>query len=175
MARRVIIPLNKNWSFRQADDQEANFQPTARDGDCPTEIFEDLIQCGRIPLPFLLKQEIDVQWVGEKSWIYRTIFPTPELVAGQKAVLAFDGLDTYATVQLNGYEILKTEDMFIPERVDVTKLLHLAKDNVLQITFESAWLRGKRFLEEHPEHYWGCWNGDPSRLAVRKAQYHYVR
>lgn len=113
--------------------------------------------------------------VGESRWLYRTNFPTPKL-SGEKAVLAFDGLDTHATVRLNNEVILENEDMFIPERVDVTSLLlnNDRKLNILEITFESTYLIGKKLVEGNPDHYWGCWNGDPSRLAVRKAQYHYV-
>ena len=130
---------------------------------------------GLIPDPFMGKNERDVQWVGERDWIYKTTFASPEKRA-EKAVLAFDGLDTYATVVLNGKEILKTKNMFIPERVDVSDVLRSGGgDNTLEITFESTWFIGKKLVDKYPDHKWGCWNGDPSRLAVRKAQYHYVR
>lgn len=119
------------------------------------------------------KNEIQVQWAGEKAWIYRTTFALPH-THGRKAILAFDGLDTYATVRLNGQQILETENMFIPERVDVTKALKSQGDNVLEITFDCTFLIGKEIVEKYPDHHWGCLNGDPSRLAVRKAQYHYV-
>lgn len=46
---------------------------------------------------------------------------------------------------------------------------------ILNLTIrQSTYLIGKRIVDEHPDHYWNCWNGDPSRLAIRKAQYHYV-
>jgi len=111
--------------------------------------------------------------------VYKTTFPSPSLSAketiGVKAILAFDGLDTFATVLLNGKEILTTESMFIPERVDVTADLNDEGENELQIIFESAYLKGCALVEKYPDHHWGCWNGDTSRLAVRKAQYHWVR
>lgn len=167
---REVIPLN-DWTFRRGDELDSRFWPVAQ---FPTNIHLDLLRNGMIPDPFIGKNEADVQWVGEKTWVYRTEFPSPGTVPG-RAVLAFDGLDTYATAVLNGREILKTEDMFIPERVDVTRHLQpAAGDNVLEITFDSAYLIGKKIVEDNPVHRWGCWNGDPSRLAVRKAQYHYV-
>lgn len=170
LTRRVITPIDKNWTFKQVDDENSASLPVAQ---FPTNIHLDLIHHKIIPDPFIGKNEIDVQWVGEKAWIYKTTFPSPVIEAG-KAVLVFDGLDTYATVVLNGKEILKTEDMFIPERVDVTGLMRSDKDNMLEITFASTYLIGMKLVEEYPEHQWGCWNGDASRLAVRKAQYHYV-
>lgn len=167
---RVVTPIDKNWNFKELDNEDSIFLPVAQ---FPTNIHLDLIHHNIIPDPSIGKNEIDVQWVGEKAWVYKTTFPSPAVQLG-KAVLVFDGLDTYATVVFNGKEILKTKDMFIPERIDVTSLLRSNEDNVLEITFASTYLIGKKLVEEHPEHQWGCWNGDPSRLAVRKAQYHYV-
>ncbi|KAI9730755.1 MAG: Beta-mannosidase B [Cirrosporium novae-zelandiae] len=170
MARRTVISLQTNWVFRQADSESEGFLPVAQ---FPTNVHLDLLQNKLIPDPFIGKNENLVQWVGEKTWIYKTTFFSPKLLTSEKAVLAFDGLDTYATVVLNHQQILKTDNMFIPERVNVTKLLNYDRDNVLEITFDPTYIIGKKIVEKYPNHHWGCWNGDPSRLAVRKAQYHY--
>ncbi|KAI9884319.1 MAG: hypothetical protein M1823_003905 [Watsoniomyces obsoletus] len=168
---KTLIELDQGWQFKDANDTTAQFLPVAQ---FPTNIHLDLQHHGLIPDPFFAKNELDVQWVGERAWIYRTTFPTPQTSeADAEMDLVFDGLDTFASVFLNGEEILKTENMFIPERVTLTNLLRAHHENELSIRFESAWLRGQRIVKDHPEHRWGCWNGDPSRLAVRKAQYHY--
>jgi beta-mannosidase len=88
-------------------------------------------------------------------------------------VLAFDGLDTFATVKLNGTVILESDNMFIPKRVDVTKHVTASQDHVLEIDFDSALLRARELQKQHPDHKWVCFNGEPARLAVRKAQYHW--
>lgn len=171
MAIRKVYPLDQGWLFKQADDASSGFLPVAQ---FPTNVHLDLLHHNLIPDPNIGKNENLVQWVGEKSWIYRTTFMRPIPRTG-RVMLAFDGLDTYATVKLNGIEILETENMFLPERVDVSDTIFADKPNVLEITFDSTYLIGKKLVEEYPDHYWGCWNGDPSRLAVRKAQYHYVK
>lgn len=170
---RTVYPIDQGWFFKEADDVSSEFLPVAQ---FPTNVHLDLLHHGLIPDPNVEKNENTVQWVGEKSWLYRTTFQVSKLLES-KGVLVFEGLDTHATVRLNGEVIVKTEDMFIPERVDVTNLLLSDDDllNVLEITFESTYLIGRKLVEKYPDHYWGCWNGDPSRLAVRKAQYHYVR
>jgi beta-mannosidase len=64
--------------------------------------------------------------------------------------------------------------MFLPYRVDITKAL--ARDvssHVLEIHFQSAFLKGQEIRKQHPEHKWVGFNGDMGRLAVRKAQYHW--
>ncbi|KAK0735073.1 glycoside hydrolase superfamily [Lasiosphaeria miniovina] len=164
---RVVIPVDANWQFRQ-DKTDEPFRAVSQ---FPTNVHLDLLHHGLIPDPFIGKNELDVQWVGEAQWVYRTAFAAPPVAAGASAVLAFDGLDTFATVVLNGTAILETDNMFVPERVDVTALLR--PDNELVISFDSAYLRGWKLVEQHPDHKWGCWNGDSSRLAVRKAQYHW--
>ena len=171
MTPRRTLLLNEGWMFRETDDSGSEYLQTH---GFPTEIHLDLMHHGLIPNPLRGKHENDVQWVGERSWTYRKSFSSPERTDGDEAVLVFEGLDTYATVRLNGIEILKTEDMFIPERINVTDRLLLHCHNVLEITFESAWFKGKNIVDQYPQHLWECWNGDPSRLAVRKAQYHYV-
>lgn len=87
--------------------------------------------------------------------------------------MAFDGLDTFATVKLNDEVILESDNMFIPHRVDVTSRLKHGSTNTLTIDFASARLEAIKIREAHPEHKWVGFNGDMSRLAVRKAQYHW--
>ena len=175
MSKFSSVPIHEGWTFKQADDKDAKFLPVAQ---FPTNVHLDLIANNIIADPFIGKNENDVQWIGEVPWVYKTTFASPLVHDSErpvvKAVISFEGLDTYATVLLNGKEILKTESMFTPERVDVTAVLKKEGDNELEITFESAYLKGCHIVEQHPNHHWGCWNGDTSRLAVRKAQYHWV-
>ncbi|KAK2736271.1 hypothetical protein FQN57_000801 [Myotisia sp. PD_48] len=172
MAERRITPIIDNWCFRREDDVSSQFLPVSQ---FPTNIHLDLMHHGLIQDPFTGASEKAVQWVGEKVWIYRTTFLSPTVLSNEKAWLAFDGLDTFASVRLNGILILESDNMFVPERVDITSSLRKSdiEPNILELTFDSAWLRGKEDQSSHPSHRWGCWNGDPSRLAVRKAQYHY--
>jgi beta-mannosidase len=88
--------------------------------------------------------------------------------------LIFEGLDTFCKVKLDGKEILSTDNMFISHRIDVTDLLNLQQEHTLELVFQNATEMGQLEMKRHPEHAWGTWNGDPSRAAVRKAQYHYV-
>ncbi|KAL8671185.1 MAG: hypothetical protein Q9168_004302 [Polycauliona sp. 1 TL-2023] len=178
------IEIADGWEFRQAGDEPASspgWLPVSR---FPTDIYTDLAYHHLVPDPSVAKNEEHVQWVGEQSWVYRTKFVSPPLTSAQTATIAFDGLDTYATVSLNGKEVLKTKNMFIPERLDVTKHLNTSSESKLEIVFESSYLVGKKLVESDPGHGYGCWNafilidnsfvlGDPSRLTIRKASYHY--
>ena len=105
---------------------------------------------GRIPDPFVDINERAVQWVGEKVWQYRVEFPAPESFntgASVSTDLVFEGLDTFATVILNGKKILKTDNMFVSYRVDISEHMLRERNNVLQIDFDSAWVRAGSWLK----------------------------
>src|SRR5258706_11559287 len=106
----------------------------------------------RIPDYAIDMNEVDVQWVGEKSWTYRCEFSAPLQAEGVVTALVFEGLDTFATVRLNGTEILKSDNMFIPYRVNVTAHLRSNATNLLEIYFDSALLRAREIRKLHPEH-----------------------
>lgn len=76
-------------------------------------------------------------------------------------------------MKLNGKTILKSDNMWIPHRIDVTKDLKYDADNLLEIDFLSAHAEARKIKDAHPEHTWVGFNGDMARLAVRKAQYHW--
>jgi beta-mannosidase len=88
-------------------------------------------------------------------------------------VLAFDGLDTFATVKLNGKVILESDNMFLGHRIDVTKELEADGEHTLEIEFDCALLKARELRAQDTKHRWVGFNGDPARMAVRKAQYHW--
>lgn len=115
-----------------------------------------------------------MQWVGEKQWTYRVDLPEfGTLPKGAVAIMAFDGLDTFAKVKINGEEVLESDNMFLSTRVDVTKQLKPGAKNTLEIDFDSALLRAREIQKQHPDHVWACFNGEPARMCVRKNQSHW--
>ncbi len=137
----------------------------------PGTVQQDLLAAGRMPDPFVGLREQDVQWVGESDWLYRCIFDAPATYASASAIdLCCEGLDTFVTGWLNGVQIFANDNMFIPLRVDVKASLR-AGQNTLLLLFESPLRKGR----ERETQYGVCpvWNGDTSRVYVRKAQYHY--
>jgi len=107
--------LTDNWEWRQRLNGTSELEAlSGSDGwtrTCvPTDVFRDLLDAGKIEDPHVDLNERKVQWVGEVDWVYRTRFVLDKnLAEKEKAVLAFDGLDTYANVYLNGKLILKSE------------------------------------------------------------------
>lgn len=101
------------------------------------------------------------------------MFEKPSAPAGSSIVLVFDGLDTFAKVKLDGQVILESDNMFLGHRVDVTKALEAEGKHTLEIEFDCALLKARQLRAQHSQHKWVGFNGDPARMAVRKAQYHW--
>jgi beta-mannosidase len=120
------------WEFRRADTQE--WLPAS----VPGGVHTDLLALGRIPDPFVADNEKRVQWVAESGWVYRHRFGcSPELLTEEKIFLVCDGLDTLATVTLNGHELGHTDNMFRRHEWEVKSLLDTQGANELTIAFDS--------------------------------------
>ncbi|HVN15581.1 MAG TPA: glycoside hydrolase family 2 protein [Anaerolineales bacterium] len=123
--------LSGDWKFRQSETNK--WLPA----HVPGSVHTDLLALGRIPDPFVGDNESRVRWVAEADWEYRCQFlAEPELLNKPHIWLVFDGLDTLATVSLNGRELGRAANMFRQYRWDVKSLLK-AGENDLQIVFES--------------------------------------
>lgn len=123
--------LTSAWRFRQLETDE--WLPAT----VPGGVHTDLLALGRIPDPFVGDNERKVQWVAETGWEYRTRYAvTPDLFVQPCIWLVCDGLDTLATVALNGHLLGHTDNMFRQYRWDVKALLQPG-DNELHITFAS--------------------------------------
>lgn len=123
--------LNGVWEFRQAGT------PTWMPAQVPGGVHTDLLALGRIPDPFVGDNEKRVQWVAEADWEYRRVFTAAPVLLRQEHIwLVCDGLDTLATVSLNGKVLGHSDNMFRQYRWDVKADL-LDGDNELCIQFQS--------------------------------------
>ncbi|TBU32964.1 glycoside hydrolase family 2 protein [Dichomitus squalens] len=164
--------LHDGWTFTQLGKsqvlKEGEWLPVK---SFPTTVHVELLGYKRIPDPFVGLHEWDVQWIGAVEWAFKTTFDvSDEEAAAENVDLVFDGLDTFAVAELNGHKILETENQFIGHRVPAKQYLK-AGENTLLLTFASAFRKGRELEQEHGK--LNLWNGDSSRLHVRKAGYNY--
>jgi beta-mannosidase len=151
--------LHQGWTLGKKGDA------THYSAIVPGGVIQSLLAADAIPDPLFGQNEDTVQWVGETDWVYTLEFERPFV---GDWVLCFDGLDTFCTVYLNNTQILESDNMFVAHRV----LVALESSNRLELHFRSPWHEGKRLEAMHGGKQ-PLWNGDSSRLYVRKAQYHY--
>ncbi|EPQ54903.1 glycoside hydrolase [Gloeophyllum trabeum ATCC 11539] len=139
----------------------------------PSEVHVELIQLGRIPHPYIGFNEHNVQWVGEREWLYRNTFAIEARDRNEYAELFFEGLDTFCDVYVNEELVLSTDNQFRTYRVPLSsRQLATSNEVTLLLHFKSAKLIAKQLEAKYGRVRAGSTNlGDPSRVYVRKAQY----
>ena len=129
---KLLSLAGSRWKFRDCSENEW------LSAVVPGCVHTDLLRAGKIPDPFWGTNELGLQWIEERDWEYSADFAVDAELLGERVVeLVADGLDTVATVKLNGAEVARTENMFIGYRWNVRPLL-VAGRNSLTIRFGSA-------------------------------------
>lgn len=162
------VQLHEGWHLREAGE-ELWWPATV-----PGQVHLDLLAAGQIEDPFVGDRERAVAWVGQTDWEYRLRFDTEdELRALEHLHLVFDGIDTYATVRLNGQILFEADNMFRPWSAPVKGLLR-ARGNELSVLVRSPLREVAPRLANAP-HRLPCPNDQAGGTCpyTRKAQYHY--
>ena len=147
----------------------------------PSTVQMDLLRNGMIVDPFSGAHEAQLQWIGLADWEYRTTLNVDAATLTHEHVeLVFEGLDTFATVRLNGQTILVADNMFRRWRVPVKPLLHTGA-NELTVSFESPIRRllpaTLKRAYQLPGEFDSAFGDEPKGVQtanyIRKAAYHY--
>src|SRR4051794_18034544 len=134
------LDLNGTWKLRWSDGQRHRLDQAERDpvgdphrwidGQVPGEVHLDAMRAGLIADPLAGTNVLAARWVEECWWSYRRTFDLSSVPPGQ-AWLVFDRLDLGATVFLNGVEIGRHSNFFVPCRIDVTGKLRQGSNTLL--------------------------------------------
>jgi beta-mannosidase len=167
------IDLTGKWQFKAVQGTE-RIPPGVRgmmrwmNGTVPGTVHTDLLAAEKIADPFYRMNENDVQWIDRLSWIYRRTFRVPQSLLDQKHIeLVAEGLDTFATLSVNGQTVGTTANMFMAHRIPLNDLLRPGR-NTIEIVFDSPTLRSQDLEREHGRLQVAL---EPHRVYARKAQY----
>ncbi|GAA3151944.1 glycoside hydrolase family 2 protein [Planomonospora alba] len=103
----------------------------------PGCVHTDLLAAGLIPDPYLDDNETRLSWIGRTDWVYETVFDWSD-DGHARTDLVCEGLDTVATVILNGVRVATTANQHRSYRFAVRHLLR-AGANTLTVRFDSAY------------------------------------
>lgn len=167
-----VVRLDR-WEVRDFDPGAGS----AEDGagwmsiQAPGDVYLALIAAGRLAHPYEARNEAAAAWVRDREWWQRTTFVAPEAPEGDILELAFDGLDTFATVYLDGEEIGRADNMFRPWTFDISDRMRPAHTHALAIRFDptAVALEGRT-----PPAPWAAFTDRISRSKrnlMRKAQF----
>ena len=105
--------LGDEWQWHVAKPWDTPGWLPAR---VPGSVIDDLWRAGVVPDPYHERNSLELEWVPERSWIYR------RRVRGGR--LRFEGVDHEARVFLDGEEVARHVGMFSPFEVDVPEGEH---------------------------------------------------
>lgn len=182
----TTMMLNDGWQARIAPADKGALAAHPRESrpfaaHVPGSIQQDLLAAGRVPEPFKGLNEGAIQWVGSTGWAYRRhLTVTPAMLARAHLDLLFDGLDTFATVTINGHLALRADNAFRRWRVPAKPWLHVG-DNEIVVTFAAPvpTVQPQVLAAAHPlpGNYDSAFGDEPKGRQtspyVRKPQYHY--
>ncbi|MBQ6830531.1 MAG: hypothetical protein IJO59_05365 [Clostridia bacterium] len=123
--------LNGVWRVTGLDEQQVPFDIDAQVPGC---IHTDLWRTGRIADPYYRDNAKTVQWIEKHDFTYARTFTIEK--AEPHTYVEFDGLDTYATVYLNGVKIGESDNMFYAHAFLTDGVLRVG-ENRLEVRFRS--------------------------------------
>lgn len=139
-------------------------------GKLPGCNYLDLMNAGKIDDPFWKENELTGANVAEKDYIYSRKFSLPNQVLEQPNIdLVISGLDTLATITLNGSVIAKTKNCHRIYRYNIKSLIK-ADENTIEILFESPLPYIRERQEAKPL---SSMNGIKGAGHIRKVQCHF--
>jgi len=132
-------PLDADWTLTLARGDRPDAFAALEEGipaTVPGVVHTDLLAAGLLDDPFVGAQEAELAWIGEADWTYRTAFSWSPTIADARVDLVAEGLDTVATVRVNGEVVLETANQHRAYRADLSRVLH-AGENTIEVAFRS--------------------------------------
>ena len=157
------LSLNGPWRLSRTDGSHAC------DATVPGCVHTDLMAVDVIPDLWYRDNEKDIHWVCHEDWMYERSFEvTTEFIGHDSVVLRCEGLDTLATVSINGEEVGGADNMFRVWEYDVKP--HLREgENIITVRFDSPIPLMKRRDEERRLPGWNLFHEDfRGKSYVRK-------
>jgi len=140
------VTLHDGWTVRAVGDVPDSIARRAIPATVPGCVHLDLMAAGLIPDPYLGENERLVTWIGRTDWRYETTFAWDGSGADDHVDLVAHGLDTFATIELNGTVLARTQNMHRSYRIPVAALLRVG-ENVLAVTFAASLTGAERASE----------------------------
>ena len=152
-------PLHDGWVLRCLAGRLPGL-PDTIPATVPGCVHTDLLAARLIPDPYLDSNELACDWIGRATWRYELAFEWDGVQ--EQAELVCAGLDTAATLTLNGTVLGRTANMHRTYRFDVRPHLHPGI-NHLQIEFTPVEAHGASVraamgaAADLPQNYPGAW------------------
>ena len=150
-----------DWQFKSAEG-------AWRKAVVPGNIHTDLMAAALLKDPHLGQNEADCAWVEGQDWLYRKEFQaSASLLKCPQIHLIADGLDTYATLWINGRLLGKSQNSLVEHSWECRRLLKSGR-NEIRIQLGAA---PPKLAALQKRHGFLPAVVDAARVYARKAQY----
>ena len=120
----------EDWRWRNAHCRVTRDVHNWIPATVPGSVLHDLWRAGVVPDPYYDLNSLLVEWVPQRTWLYKCTFETTP----GAATLCFDGVDHECTVFLNDVELGRHTGMFCAFEFAV----ELESENTLAVVIEPA-------------------------------------
>lgn len=161
------INLSGKWQLTLEDDNNSY------EADLPGDIYSTLIRTKVIPDPYVSNNELEVQWVGRRNWIYSRSFVIADFPSDRKQFfIHLDRVDTVATIKINGRETGICNNSFKEYNFQIFNLT--AGKNMITIEIHSPENEALKIASEleYPIPFAAAPVQSPNRNLIRKTQCH---
>jgi beta-mannosidase len=128
-----------HWELLDFDPGQGEATSTAEGWmpvPAPGDAYLALIEAGRLDHPFRGRNEDAAAWVRDREWWQRTTFVAPSRAEGEVTELVFDGLDTFASIYLDGVLLGRTDNMFRRYAFDIGDRIKPGETHAIAIRFD---------------------------------------
>lgn len=126
------LDLSGSWTLFR--DRDGSSRPMAIPGD----VVSALVASGELSDPFVGEAELDALWTGREDWtLVRRFTLDDAALAAESLRLELESLDTVADILLNGIELARSRNMFLPVGIELSEAARIG-ENELRISIRSA-------------------------------------
>ncbi|NLE58646.1 MAG: hypothetical protein GX616_09820, partial [Planctomycetes bacterium] len=175
MSKNIHV-LSTDWEFTWSHYSGKDRGPlsetevqgrTWRPATVPGNVQADLQTLGLVEDPFFADNADHLRWCEEVDFWYRRKLGPVDVPHGARAILHFEGLDCFATIWIDGREVGRHSNMFVPYWIDVTE--HLRADRPVELLIRLA----ANFQEAAVSHRDPIDHPPMQRIRSRKPQISY--
>ncbi|XP_064595240.1 beta-mannosidase-like [Liolophura sinensis] len=131
----AMIDLTGLWTVMNSGSNGTLFTVQ---GKVPGNMYTALLSNKRIVDPYYMYNDDHYRWIPRENWTYQKTFQvSSDIYTKSRVILSCDGLDTIATIKVNGQVVGKSSNMFVKYDFDIKSALKLGV-NEIRVEFQSA-------------------------------------
>ncbi|KAF2800922.1 glycoside hydrolase family 2 protein [Melanomma pulvis-pyrius CBS 109.77] len=132
-SRQILDLSSVDWTLTSP-----NFTNISVPAKLPSQAHLDLYDARVIGNPLFGLNDFDLRWIADSNWTYTSAPMTSLRENSSSTWLVFNGLDTFASIELCGQHVAATNNQFRQYYFEVSDIIRSCSNPILSINFGSA-------------------------------------